>query len=490
MPHEPYMAPIADELGWQSYSPRGVAARCPFGYPAVVETRPFLIGGMPNQTPLYITCSALAEMVSRAEGEGYVRRLETACRTDEPLRRLLARVTQLYEQRRRRPAATETDGTMLTARLGAGIGGPEGPETASCLHALAAGLLAVLTGWLGGTSQGDTGLVAQARRAWARFLPPIKDCWCRDGRCSRWDAGRRRGAIDVGAVSVRLLVADVLNDRPWPLLRAATVTRLDEGLRPGSALTDVGRQRTARAVTRFADEARSCGVDSLILAGTNTARKASDGSDFIYDLGQENALPTVVLSAAREAELTYAGVSLDIQDEPVVLRVEGGSSELIGRSENGLVETVSLELEAGRAGEALSRSDPPTVRQTARVYHEASEAFGRVRRQFGAGPKERRLVGVAGTITTLACLDAGLGQYDAEAVHLRDLSLRRVQALTACLSAMTTDERAALPCVQVGRAPLIVGEAVVVQAAMETLGYDALRVSEHDLLDGLVLRPA
>jgi len=96
-------------------------------------------------------------------------------------------------------------------------------------------------------------------------------------------------------------------------------------------------------------------------------------------------------------------------------------------------------------------------------------------------------VGVAGTVTTLACLDAGLKEYDGQVLHLRGLSVGAVRRITGVLSAMTTEERAALPCVQAGRAPVIVAGAVIVLAALETFGYDRLTVSERDLLDGLLL---
>ncbi len=101
-----------------------------------------------------------------------------------------------------------------------------------------------------------------------------------------------------------------------------------------------------------------------------------------------------------------------------------------------------------------------------------------------------RLVGVAGTVTTLACLDAGLEQYDSEVLHLRILPVTRVRELLALLSDMTMEERASLSCVQAGRAPVIVAGTVILLAAMETLGYDEVTVSERDLLDGLVLHRA
>ena len=64
----------------------------------------------------------------------------------------------------------------------------------------------------------------------------------------------------------------------------------------------------------------------------------------------------------------------------------------------------------------------------------------------GAAGGARRLVGVAGTVTTLAGLDLGLRVYDPERIHLASLSLESVRGLVARLGAMTTAERAALPC--------------------------------------------
>ena len=511
-------AVIAGELGRQPRDLTGIAARCPFGYPAVIETAPIMTGGAPNPTLLYITCPSLATAVSRVEAGGGVRRLKAACRTDEQLRDVLLTITELY--RARRAALVGETASPPGPRLGAGIGGPEGPETAACLHAYAAALLAVMTGWLGGTSLGDAAgrarapeperpepekpvLVERVEEVWARFLPPVGESWCHDSRCSRWDTGRRPAAIDVGTISVRLLVADIVDDRPQTLVRRAEVTRLGEGLRPGGLLLEDAKRRTAEVVKRYASEARVGGADSIVLAATSAARNAVDGEEFIDDLGRDNGIEAVVLPGETEAELAFTGASLDVEGDPVVLDIGGGSTEVMRRLENGEVRAVSLEIGASRATERWLRSDPPTPREIANVYQEAQWAFKRIGFTFSAGGSlmpaaaetadeaaKRRLVGVAGTVTTLACLDAGLQEYDAEVLHLRTLTLEGVRTLVEHLGSLTVKERAALPCMQRGRAPVIVGGAVILLAAMETLGYEELTVSERDLLDGLVLRGA
>ena len=496
----------------------GIAVRCPFGRPAVIETSPML-GGMPNPTLLYLTCPSATTAISRAESAGGVLRLKSACSDDPELRRALDEITQAY-RRRRAGLAPAGD-----PRPEAGIGGPEGPERASCLHAYAAALLAALSGRLDaevapGRQREPAGPAARAAaEAWDRFLPARDTLWCPDDRCARWATGcggeeagvaasgvaagaekagggggtvrgekagpERVAAIDVGTISVRLLVADLQSGRPEQVVREAEVTRLGEGLRPGARLGEAAVLRTKAVVAGYAQEARRLGADRIVLAGTSAAREAADGAEFIRALGAEHHIVAVVLSGAEEAELAYAGASLDVKGDFVVLDVGGGSTELIRRAAEGGVEAISLDLGASRATERWIASDPPSSRELAEVFREAASALEFLRPRFGAGTG--RLVGVAGTVTTLACLDAGLQVYASEAIHLRTLSLESVDRLVARLAGMTAAERAALPCVQAGRAPVIVGGAVIVKAAMEALGYEELTVSERDLLDGLVL---
>jgi len=492
------LAVIARQLGRAPRDLNGVAARCPFGYPAVIETAPLLSDGAPNPTLFYLVCPTMVTAVSRAEACGAVRRLKSLCQTDADLGATLAAVTRLYRERRARAAGLLGEPLGPSVRPDAGIGGPVGPEVASCLHAYAAAFLAVRSGWLS-DDPGAAGppLSEAVKEAWAQLLPPVDQCWCADRRCGRWAPGERRAAIDMGTISVRLLVADSVEGRPQSLVRKTEITRLGQGLSPQGVLAPEARRRTAAVVARFVQEAREHGSDTVILAGTSATRDAADGEEFVRALGREHSIEAVVLSGKREAELAFAGASLDLPgDSIVLLDVGGGSTEVIGRPEGGAVEAVSLDLGASRATERWITSDPPTPGEIAQVRGEAERILSGLRHLYGAhvsgdategSGRRRRLVGVAGTVTTLACLDAGLESYDSDLIHLRSLSVPSVRALVERLSRLTTAERAALPCVQAGRAPVLVGGAVIVLAAMETLGYDVLTVSERDLLDGLVL---
>ena len=515
-------AVIAGELGRAPRDLTGIAARCPFGYPAVIETAPVLTGGAPNPTLLYLTCPSLAAVISRVEESGGVRQFRTQCREDAESRDVLSQITELYQERRRALACEHVEAAPLGARLGAGIGGPEGPESASCLHAYAAALLAILSRWLtdseveispttlmpadeaaGAAADMEAALgeehplLPRARQAWLRFLPSLESAWCADGRCSRWDTGLRPAAIDVGTISVRLLVADMAGERPRSLVRRTEVTRLGEGLRPGGSLDEAARRRTEEVVARYAAEARRFGADSILVAGTSATRDAADGADFMHSLGRDNGVAAIVLSETREAGLAYTGACLDVPGDPIVIDIGGGSTEITRRFQNGLLRTVSLEVGASRATDRWLLSDPPTTGEIADVMEDAERAIGSVAYRFIASQTDLQareplpevpLVGVAGTVTTLACIDAGLKTYNSDLLHLRPLSRKAVRGLVTRLSRLTTAERAALPCMQAGRGSVIVAGAIILLAAMDALGYDRLIVSEKDLLDGMVMR--
>jgi exopolyphosphatase / guanosine-5'-triphosphate,3'-diphosphate pyrophosphatase len=99
-------------------------------------------------------------------------------------------------------------------------------------------------------------------------------------------------------------------------------------------------------------------------------------------------------------------------------------------------------------------------------------------------------VGVAGTITTLAALDLGLEEYDAERVHGHVLTRDGAQRQLERLAAMPLEERRQVPALEPERAPVIVAGAAILLAILDRYSLDAIRVSEHDLLDGAALAAA
>ena len=103
------------------------------------------------------------------------------------------------------------------------------------------------------------------------------------------------------------------------------------------------------------------------------------------------------------------------------------------------------------------------------------------------GAEQAQLVGVAGTVTTLAAIHLGLEEYDAEATHLTRLERKAVNGLYLDLARMGADSKRQLSSLPPERADIIVAGASVLARAMNRWSFSDLIVSEKDILDGLVL---
>jgi len=186
--------------------------------------------------------------------------------------------------------------------------------------------------------------------------------------------------------------------------------------------------------------------------------------------------------------MTFQGVRSDLADAASVLVVDigGGSTELIyGTTEpEGLI---SLDIGCVRMLEKHLASDPPAESELQALRAEVEAQLERAHRAL-AVPAGVRLVGVAGTVTQLATLQAGLAAYDANVVHHMTLTHGDVRRLARRLGALPYEKRRRIKGLEPGRVDVIVAGAEILTAVMEVFDTPEVLVSERDILDGLVLQ--
>lgn len=306
----------------------------------------------------------------------------------------------------------------------------------------------------------------------------------------------RVATIDLGSNTVRLLVADVEpGARRWRTIEAdQRVTRLGEGLAASGRLAEAARRRTAAAVTEYVARARRAAAERVAIVATSAVREAANGREFAATLERATGERVTVVSGEEEAALTLAGVLGGLDDSvpaaTLVFDIGGGSTEYILARDRRTVASVSLRLGVVDLAERYPFAGPvdwPRYRAmhaeiAARLAAEVPEAIRRER--------PGRLVATAGTATTLAALDLGLEVYDAARVQGHALGRGAVEGQLARLGALTVGERAALPCLEPGRADLIVPGAAIVLATMDLAGAGVLIVSDWGLREGMLLREA
>jgi exopolyphosphatase/guanosine-5'-triphosphate,3'-diphosphate pyrophosphatase len=287
----------------------------------------------------------------------------------------------------------------------------------------------------------------------------------------------RVAAIDLGTNSTRLLVADVENGCIDELHRETRITRLGEGVDERRRLLPVPIARVRNVLSEFRRTAEEHEAERALAVATSAVRDAENGEAFLGEIEWSYGFATQLLSGDDEAHMTLRGVTSgrELERGTVVLDVGGGSTELIE-----LDRRISVDSGSVRLTERFLRSDPPTDAELDACRVAVREQLPHV--------AARRMIGVAGTITTLAALE--LGGYDPDLVHGYRLTRDAVEQQLAQLASLPLAERRGLPGLEPERAPVIVGGAAIVAETLAHTGVEELEVSEHDLLTGAALAAA
>lgn len=300
---------------------------------------------------------------------------------------------------------------------------------------------------------------------------------------------RRYAAIDVGTNTVLLLVAERRGGAFVPVLERAEITRLGRGVDATGRLDPAAIRETVAAVAEFTRAARGLGAEGIVCVATSAARDASNGAAFFEAARAEAGVSPEVVSGDEEARLVWASAWRDfgVPGAPLaVLDVGGGSTELSFGDGPAPAGRTSLQVGAVRLTERHVRSDPVVSGELSRLREAAREAVRPLEPLFRERRGAGRLVGVAGTVTTLSAVAQRLPAYDPERVHGSALGLDEVEALVLRLSAMSVKERAALPGMEPKRADVILAGAIVVAEAMRATGFDRLTVSDRGVRWGLL----
>lgn len=295
---------------------------------------------------------------------------------------------------------------------------------------------------------------------------------------------QRIAAIDVGTNTIRLIVADRTADR------SATVARLRRVVGMGRALRETGRIGDAEfagaveVLREFRREMDRLGVGRYRACGTACLRDASNREDFLRAAAAEGVVVEVI-GPGEEARLTWNGIraALNGRDGDIVMDIGGGSTEFAaGPRER---DSVSLPVGVVVIGALLPLSDPPNPWELRAVGYYAGRRIEDGTRRFGRR-KFRRLIGTAGTFTTLAAMEQRMTRYAPERINGAVVPVASVRRWSERLGKMTDAERLRIPGMEKGRERYIVPGVLLALAAMRRFRQDAVTVSDAGLLEGIL----
>jgi exopolyphosphatase/guanosine-5'-triphosphate,3'-diphosphate pyrophosphatase len=297
-----------------------------------------------------------------------------------------------------------------------------------------------------------------------------------------------RAAIDIGTNSVRLLVRDGERD----LERRSTITRLGAGVDSARRFAPDAIERTLATVREYADALATLGHPPVRVVATSAARDAGNRDELFGAVAGILGVEPELLPGTEEARLSFEGAvaGLDPATGPfLVVDIGGGSTELaVGTTTASAM--CSLDVGAVRLTELALHHDPPQPEELTNALGLVHDLLDdALRDDLPTAEDAPVLVGVGGTITTMAAVEIGLVTYDRDRVHHFRLLRDAAEDVFRTLATEPLAARVHNPGLQPGRADIIVGGCCVLIAIMRRLHADEVIVCDADLLDALVAEP-
>lgn len=500
--------------------PRGmvaVGARCACGRPLAVITRPCLEDGTPFPTTCYLTSPEAVKAASHLEAQGFMKECNNLLNNDNDVAKKYEQAHKYYLEFRHELAIRLEDSEEHIKDMSAG----GMPVRVKCLHALLAQSLVMGKGV---NPIGDM-VLSKVKN---EFDPNVCKCttpWSDDANEIETEkllntkslntntiVGTNKSvcvaAIDCGTNSIRLKIAKVnANGMRDVVPRMLRVVRLGQGIDETHMFAEDALQRVKFAAKEFAKVLSEHKIDAIRFVATSATRDALNRDIFEQMMFDELGVRPEVISGTEEAALSFLGATSvvsrkDLQAPYVVVDLGGGSTEIVlggdgvNIAEDKVDSAYSMNIGSVRMTERHLHTDPPTEEEISCAIKDIDKNIDEAFKHVNAG-KARTIIGVSGTVTTMAALAIGLKHYDHKAVDGVKIALDQAYTVNDRFLHMTRERRRTYATIHPGRIDVVGGGAVVLSRVLERLAkaayedhggvLDTFVASEHGLLDGITL---
>jgi exopolyphosphatase/guanosine-5'-triphosphate,3'-diphosphate pyrophosphatase len=296
-------------------------------------------------------------------------------------------------------------------------------------------------------------------------------------------------SVDLGTNSTRVLVARPADGRLEILDRRNTITRLGQGVGSSGRLAPEAVDRTLACLRDYREILDHHGVERVRVAATSASRDAANRDELFDAVEALIGTRPELLSGEEEGRLSFRGATCELDPAIgpfLVVDIGGGSTEFIVGTDR--VEGVmSVDVGCVRLTEKFILHDPPQAEELSACISLTDAYLDDVVREIPAAAEARTLVGLAGTVTTVAAVEIGLETYDRDRIHHFHLTREAAEDVFRTLATEPRADRIHNPGLEEARADVIVGGCCVLVALFRRFGFDEMIVSESDILDGLAL---
>lgn len=296
---------------------------------------------------------------------------------------------------------------------------------------------------------------------------------------------RKIGIVDLGSNTSRLIIMAYTPGVAFKLIdQVREQVRLSEGMGAENVLRLEPIERTIHLLKVFRSLCTNNGIDAIIAVATSAVRDARNQAEFLQRAQAEAGLTLRVLSGEEEAHYGYLGAvnSLAVRGG-LVVDIGGGSMELSRVQDRRASQSVTLPAGAVRLTEAFIRADPPESREVGALTRYVEYMLDKL--AWIEAARGDMLVGMGGSIRTLAKIDQRQRDYPLERIHGYVLTRRAIVDIAAELQRLPLNKRRKIPGLGSDRADVILAGALALLQVMKRAGYDELTVSGQGLREGL-----
>ena len=294
----------------------------------------------------------------------------------------------------------------------------------------------------------------------------------------------RLAAIDIGTNTIRMMVAKRDGETIHPIARYMRIIGLGRRLRDTGNIEEREFKEAIATLRMFRREMDLLGVDSYRSCGTAALREAANGEQFLAAAGKAGVV-TETISPAEESRLVWEGTrrTIPMQAGDIIMDIGGGSTEFTAGPKPG--DSISIPVGVVVLSTLLPLSDPPLQWEWKALSFYAKARIEDATRMFGRR-KKRRLIGTAGTFTTLFALEKRMTRYEPDLVNGAVLSKKAVLRWEKRLAGMTDAERLMLPGMEKGRERYMAPGIALIAAALNRFETDSLIISDAGILEGVI----
>jgi exopolyphosphatase/guanosine-5'-triphosphate,3'-diphosphate pyrophosphatase len=456
------LARVGELLGRIPQGQFEIVVRTKSGDPVVLRNAPFLDDGTPMPTRYWLLGEHETVIIGRLEASGGVNQAEADIGPE------------VLEETHSRYAAERDaaiDPTHTGPRPFGGVGGTR--IGVKCLHAHFGWWLAVgddpVGQWVAdklSISRDDYVLVDTARSR-PVFTSPV-------------------ASIDIGTNSTNLLIVDPQGNE---IVREVHVTRLGKGVAASGILDDQAIAATVQQLATYASLLKQHNVETFRVTATEACRRASNASAFLDQAETVLGRRPEIISGVEEGQLAFRGALSKLEPHKgttIVVDIGGGSTEVMIGVGNELQHTVSFPFGAVVLTETELHRDPPRPEELTNAIGFVTDFIDDLVRSYPQVLDATRVVGVAGTIVTIAAVELGIARFDPVALHGMALTREAAEDVFRTLATESLADRKSNPGLPPERADVIVGGCCALVGIMRRLRLPSITVSVHNLLDGAV----